>query len=698
MATSKTKKNLVIVESPTKATTIKKMLGSNYKVVASKGHVRDLPKSTLGVDIENNFEPKYMNIYGKGPLLTELKKEAKNSKKVYLATDSDREGEAISWHLSTLLGIPEDEVNRITFNEITKDAVKEAIKNPRTIDMNLVDAQQGRRILDRLVGYQISPILWKKVKGGLSAGRVQSAVVNLICEREEEIENFTPVEYWTLDAELKAKGGKFIANYYGEIEGGKPKKIEPKTEKEVKEIISRIDKESFTISDLKKGSRSRKPNPPFTTSTMQQEASRYINFPGRKTMTIAQQLYEGISLGSGGPVGLITYMRTDSVNISKAARSQAREYIIENFGKEYEDASRFYKSKGKAQEAHECIRPTDIFKTPAMLKDNLSRDQYKLYKLIWDRFMASLMTDAKYDTIRASIISNNELFRASGSHLVFEGFLKLNKNKDSVDKENDLPDLELNEKLKLLKLIDEQHFTNPPPRYTEASLIKTLEELGIGRPSTYAPIITTITKRNYIQVEDKKLIPTELGFTVNGLLNEYFPNVTDEEFTARMEDQLDMIADGDKKWKSVVSEFYGDFEKELKQAEDQMEEIEIKPEISDEICEKCGANMVVKMGKFGKFLACPNFPECRNTMPLIEKIGVKCPKCEDGEIVEKRSKKGRIFYGCSNYPDCDFVSWGKPVDKKCPVCGSLLAMPTTARGKNLKCVNPECSYTEKIEE
>lgn len=691
-------KNLVIVESPTKAKTIKKMLGRNYKVVATVGHIRDLPKSTLGVDIENNFEPKYINIRGKGPIIKDLKKDAKASDNVLLATDNDREGEAISWHLAFILGLDEEGANRVSFNEITKDAVKEAIKSPRKIDKDLVDAQQGRRVLDRLVGYQISPILWKKVKGGLSAGRVQSAVVKIICDREEEIENFIPEEYWSLDAALKSEGGEFKSSYYGILENSKEKKVELKSKDDVKKVISSIDKKNFKVGEVKLGTRTRNPRPPFTTSTMQQEASRYINFAGRKTMTVAQQLYEGINIGGSGATGLITYMRTDSTNISETARNQAYGYIVDEFGKEYANTFRKYKSRAKAQEAHECIRPTNVFDTPKKIKEYLTNDQYRLYKLIWERFLSSLMASAKYDTVRASIYSKDQVFRASGSNVTFDGFLILKRKADEDKEENILPKLENGEKLELLNLIDEQHFTNPPPRYTEASLIKTLEELGIGRPSTYAPTIYTITRRNYVEIEDKKFVPTELGLTVNYLLTEYFPMITDKDFTARMEDELDKISIGEENWKEVINEFYKDFEKKLKFAEEEMEEIEIKPEVTEEICDKCGANMVIKMGRFGKFLACPNFPECRNTMPLLEKIGILCPDCKDGEIIKRRSKKGRVFYGCSNYPKCEFVSWGKPIEKKCPVCGSLLTEPTTKRGRNYKCSNKECTYVEPIEE
>ncbi|MDO5028044.1 MAG: type I DNA topoisomerase [Bacillota bacterium] len=688
--------NLIIVESPTKAKTIGKMLGKSYKVVASVGHVRDLPKSTLGVDIENDFEPKYINIRGKGPLIKDLKKEAKAAKNVYLATDNDREGEAISWHLAYILGLDPAGKNRISFNEITKDAVKSSLKAPRTIDQDLVDAQQGRRILDRLVGYKISPILWKKVKSGLSAGRVQSAVVKIISDREEEIENFIPEEYWSLDANLKAKAGKFKAAFYGKLAAGKEEKVELKSQADVEAVKKALDQNNFLVKEVKLGERTRAPRPPYTTSTLQQEASRYINFPGRKTMQVAQQLYEGINLGSKGTTGLITYMRTDSVNISDQARAQARTYILDNYGKDYDSSFRKFKSKAGAQEAHECIRPTDVFLAPLAIKEFLTNDQYKLYKLIWERFMASLMAAAKFDTINASIYSNDQIFKATGSNLAFDGFLLLKNKADQDEKENKLPKLVEGEKLKLEDLQADKHFTKAPPRYTEASLIKTLEELGIGRPSTYAPTISTITKRNYVELEDKKFVPTELGLTVNSQLTEYFPMITDKDFTAKMEDELDKISVGQEEWKEVIRDFYKEFQEKLAYAEKEMEKVELKPEVTDEICDKCGANMVIKMGRFGKFLACPNFPECRNTKPLLEKIGLKCPKCKDGEIIKKRSKKGRVFYGCSSYPDCDFVSWGKPIDKKCPVCGSLLTEPTTKRGKNYTCSNPECSYKEAI--
>lgn len=689
-------KNLVIVESPTKAKTIKKMLGNNYKVMASVGHIRDLPKSTLGVDIENNFEPRYINIRGKGDLIKELKKEAKAADKILLATDNDREGEAISWHLAHILDLDPESEHRISFNEITKDAVKNSIKNPRQIDLDLVDAQQGRRVLDRLVGYKISPLLWKKIKGGLSAGRVQSVVVKLIVDREEEIENFLPKEYWTIDADLKAKNGSFVAKYYGQLENSKEKKLELNSKEDVDNVINKIDKNNFIVKGVKTGTKTRKPKPPFITSTLQQEASRYLNYQSKKTMRIAQELYEGINIGAGGTTGLITYMRTDSVNISDEAKGQAYGYIAENFGKEYAYTRHVFAKKKNAQEAHECIRPTNVFNTPDGIREYLTNDQYKLYKLIWEKFLSALMASAKYSTISASVYSNDQVFRASGSHLIFDGFLKLKRKGDVEEDEANLPELTENEIVKLSKLNPEQHFTQPPARYTEASLIKALEDLGVGRPSTYAPTISTILQRNYVELSEKKFYPTELGMMVTNLLAEYFPMITDKEFTAELEDELDKISTGDEPWKKVVGDFYGGLADRLQVAEEEIEKIEIKPEETDVKCEKCGRNMVIKMGRFGKFLACPGFPECRNAQPLVEKIGVKCPKCDDGDIIVKRTKKGRIFYGCSSYPKCDFVSWGKPVDKKCPVCGSILTEPNTKRGKHLKCSNSECKYTEEI--
>lgn len=685
-------KNLVIVESPTKAKTIKKMLGTNYKVIASVGHVRDLPKSKLGIDIEKDFEPQYMNIYGKGPLIKEIKSEAKKADRIILATDPDREGEAISWHLSYILGIDPEDKNRVTFNEITKDTVKREIKNPRAIDMDLVDAQQARRELDRLAGYKISPLLWKKVKAGLSAGRVQSAVLKLICDREDEINNFIPEEYWTIAADLRAGRRKLLADYYGIKEKGKTKKVELKTEKDADKVLKNIDKDKFFVDSVKKGKRSRKSPNPFTTSTMQQESSRRINFSTKKTMMVAQSLYEGVKLPKEGSVGLITYMRTDSIRVSDEAKNACLNFIEKSYGKEYLGKKRAASKKKSenVQDAHECIRPTDVTKTPYSIKDSLSKEQFKLYSLIWNRFVASLMSDAVYDTISSDILSNNELFRVSGSILSFDGFLKVYDY--SNEKNTELPPLEEGQILKLKEINKEQHFTNPPPRYNEASLIKELEALGVGRPSTYAPTISTLQSRYYVVLEEKKFVPTELGQTVNEILVENFDNLVDKKFTAQMEFELDEIAAGKKEWKDLVRAFYGDLKKDLDKAYENIEKVKIEDPVTDVICDKCGRNMVIKMGRYGKFLACPGFPECRNTKPLVEKVGVKCPECGKGEIVVKRSKKGRIFYGCDSYPKCEFVSWNKPIDEKCPKCKSILTEMNSRGKKIIKCSNDKCDY------
>ncbi len=691
-------KNLVVVESPTKAKTIKKMLGSNYKVIATVGHIRDLPKSTLGIDIENYYEPKYINIRGKGDVIKELKKEAKKADNVYLATDPDREGEAIAWHLAYLFGLDENDKNRVVFNEITKNAVKKSIKEPRAIDLDLVDAQQGRRVVDRLMGYSISPLLWKKIKSGLSAGRVQSAVVKLICDREEEIENFIPEEYWSVDADLKSGRKTFNAKYYGVLEGKKEKKVELKSAEEADAVEAALDTKNFKVENLKEGSRTRKPKAPFTTSTLQQEASRYLNYQSRKTMQIAQQLYEGISIGKGGTVGLITYMRTDSTRVSDEAKGQAGAFIESKYGKEYVQLNHVYGNKKSSQDAHECIRPTDVFNTPESIREFLTNDQYKLYKLIWEKFLTSLMSSAKYKTMTVSIYSNDQVFKSTGSVILFDGFLVLKRKGDEQEGEQDLPVLEVGEVLKFVKLNKDQHFTQPPARFTEASLIKLLEELGIGRPSTYAPTISTILARNYVERDNKRFVPTELGITVNHLLSDYFSAIIDEKFTANMESSLDDVEEGKIPWKEVVDEFYKHFEKDLKIAEEEIEKIEIRDEETDIICDKCGRNMVIKMGKFGKFLACPGFPECRNTMPLIEKIGVKCPKCKDGDVIIKRTKKGRVFYGCSDYPECDFVSWQKPIERPCPECGSYMTETKNRRGTTIKCSNAECGYNEIVKE
>lgn len=691
-------RNLVIVESPTKAKTIKKMLGSNYKVMASVGHIRDLPKSKLGIDVENDFEPQYINIRGKGPLINEIKKEAKKSQKIFLATDPDREGEAISWHLTHILGIDPKDKNRVAFNEITKDTVKREIKNPRAIDMDLVDAQQARRELDRIAGYKISPLLWKKVKSGLSAGRVQSVVLKLICDREEEINEFIPEEYWTIEADLRQGRKKVLAEYYGIREKDKAKKIRLNTQNDADKVIKNIDRDKFEVVDVKKGNRFRTPPKPFTTSTMQQEASRRINFTTRKTMMVAQSLYEGVDIKGSGTVGLITYMRTDSTRISDEAKNAGISYISENYGNNYigDISSKNAKKKENIQDAHESIRPTDVFKTPYMIKESLSSDQFKLYSLIWKRFVASLMQKAKFDTVSAEIDSNKEVFKVSGYSLNFDGFLKVYEY--SLEKDKELPELNVGDILKFKDIEKIQHFTQPPARFNEASLIKELEELGIGRPSTYAPTITTLQSRYYVVLEEKKFVPTELGLTVNDIMCDNFPDLVDKKFTASMESELDKIAEGEIFWKELIRSFYKDLEKDLEKAYENIEKVEIEDPVTDVICEKCGRNMVIKMGRYGKFLACPGFPECRNTKPLIEKIGVKCPKCKNGDIVIKRSKKGRKFYGCSNFPECDFVSWNEPIDEKCPKCGSILTK-TVIKGKTkIKCSNDTCSYSRDEDE
>ncbi|WP_353093863.1 type I DNA topoisomerase [Tissierella praeacuta] len=688
-------KNLVIVESPAKAKTIERFLGRNYKVVASIGHIRDLPKSSLGIDIDKQFEPKYITIRGKGPVIKDLKDEAKKSKKIFLATDPDREGEAISWHLAHILGINENEKVRVEFNEITKDSITSAIKKPRTIDLNLVDAQQARRILDRLVGYKISPLLWRKIRKGLSAGRVQSVVVKLICDRENEIQKFIPEEYWSIKAKLEKDKEKFEASFYGENIDGKETKIELKTKSDVDNILQKIDKNKFVVSNVKKGTKKRNPYPPYTTSTLQQDASKKLGFTTKKTMIIAQQLYEGIDIKGEGSVGLITYMRTDSTRISKEAIEVANSFIKENYGEKYTDGGRDYtnKSKKDSQDAHEGIRPTSVIKTPNLIKESLTQDQFKLYKMIWERFIGSQMTPAIYNTISVTIDSNNVLFKASGSKLIFDGFLKIYTTSDEEEKDMRVPLLDIDDKLTVKDIIPNQHFTQPPPRYTEASLIKTLEELGIGRPSTFAPTISTILARDYVTLDKKSFNPTELGILVNDLLIEYFKDIVNEEFTAELEESLDEIAEGELPWVKVVDRFYKDFESFLKKAEEEIKEIEIKDEVSDEICEKCGRNMVIKHGRFGKFLACPGYPECKNTKAIVDELNIKCPKCS-GNIVKRRSKKGRVFYGCSNYPNCDFVSWDEPVEEKCPRCNGVMVIKRTKKENTTKCINKDCGYMD----
>ncbi|OHW62748.1 DNA topoisomerase 1 [Andreesenia angusta] len=686
-------KSLVIVESPAKAKTISKFLGRNYKVKASVGHVRDLPKSKLGIDIEENFEPNYITIRGKGPVIKELKSEAKKADKVYLATDPDREGEAISWHLSYILGLDEDKDIRIEFNEITKDAVKNAIKNPRKINRNLVDAQQARRVLDRLVGYKISPLLWKKVKKGLSAGRVQSIATKIICDREKEIDDFDPKEYWSIDAEFIKDRKKFSGSFYGVEESGKEKKLEIPNEEEASKIMEVLKREKYNVKSIKKGKRKRNPYAPYTTSSLQQDASKKINFSTKKTMIVAQQLYEGVDIKGEGSVGLVTYIRTDSTRVSSEAKEKVSEYILEKYGQEYLGQGTVSKKSKGGQDAHEAIRPTYVDKDPETIKESLSKEQYKLYKMIWDRFVASQMTPAEFETLNISIKAGDYIFRASGSRILFDGFLKLYKLDDTKDVI--LPELEEGEELKLQKLDPKQHFTQPPPRYSEATLVKTLEELGIGRPSTYAPTISTILARGYVALEKKAFMPTELGLIVTELLEQYFKDILDQEFTANLEGNLDKIELGEKDWKDIVSDFYGSFRKELEIAEEEMKNVEIKDEVTDIICEKCGRNMVIKMGRYGKFLACPGYPECQNAKPLISDIGIECPKCEDGKIAERRSKKGRVFYGCTNYPECDFVSWDKPIDRKCPECGEILLEKATKKKKKIICSNSECNYSEE---
>jgi len=688
-------KNLVIVESPAKAKTIEKFLGKNYKVTASIGHIRDLPKSSLGIDIENRFEPKYITIRGKGPVIKELKNEAKKSKNIYLATDPDREGEAISWHLAHILGIDDKKKVRVEFNEITKNAVTNAIKKPREIDLNLVDAQQARRILDRLVGYKISPLLWRKIRKGLSAGRVQSVAVKLICDREKEIENFLPEEYWSIKAMLQKDKEVFESNFYGVIVDGKEKKIDLKNKEQVDSILAAIDKKNFIVKDLKKGLKRKKPNPPFTTSTLQQDASKKLGFSTKKTMIIAQQLYEGIAIKGEGSVGLITYMRTDSTRVSKESIQLAGKLITSDFGEKYFDGGNEYSNKSKkdSQDAHEGIRPTSIDKVPISIKDSLSADQYKLYKLIWERFLSSQMTNAVYDTLTVTFENKTYIFKSSGSILKFDGFLRVYNSGDEEEKSLNIADVKKDDILAAKKVIPKQHFTQAPARFTEASLIKTLEELGVGRPSTFAPTISTILSRDYVILEKRSFSPTELGILVNDLLSEYFNEVINEEFTAQLEENLDNIAEGQLPWIRVVEDFYKDFSTYLEKADKEIEKIEIQDEVSDVVCEFCGRNMVVKTGRYGKFLACPGYPECKNTKPILDKLDVDCPNCE-GKLVRRRSKKGRVFYGCSNYPDCNFVLWDEPIKEKCPKCGSLMVVKKNKSEKKIKCTNEDCGYSE----
>lgn len=686
---------LVIVESPAKAKTIERYLGKKYKVMASMGHVRDLPKSQMGVDVNNNYQPKYITIRGKGDVLKELRKAAKKAKKIYLAADPDREGEAIAWHLAYALKVDENSDCRVVFNEITKDAIKESFKHPRPIDSDLVDAQQARRVLDRLVGYNISPLLWKKVRRGLSAGRVQSVAVKLIIDREKEIQNFVPEEYWTIEAEYQKDKETFTGSFYG-ING---KKIELKDEKAVQDILSKIEGKQFKVIHVQKRERKRNPAPPFTTSSLQQEAARKLNFRARKTMMVAQQLYEGIDLGkqAGGITGLITYMRTDSTRVAQSAIDETKTYIMDHYGKEYLGQSKRQSQDGNVQDAHEAIRPTSILREPDSLKSVLTNDQYKLYKLIYERYLASQMAPAVMDTMTVRLANGEVEFRASGSKVKFPGFMKVyvEGTDDKKEEAKYLPDLEENMIVEAQKITPNQHFTQPPPRYTEARLVATMEKLGIGRPSTYAPTIDTIQRRGYVRMEDKRFHPTEVGEIVTELLQEYFPEIIDVDFTAKMEKDLDSIEEGKLKWLTVIDQFYHKFHKQLEKAEKEISAIEIKDEPAGIACEKCGHEMVYKMGRFGKFLACSNFPECRNTKPILKKIGVKCPECKEGNIVERRSKKSRIFYGCDRYPACEFVSWDKPISKPCPDCGGLLVEKETKKEKTIKCTT--CDFVEVTE-
>lgn len=687
-------KTLVIVESPAKAKTIEKFLGkSHYTVKASVGHVRDLPKSTLGVDIDNNFEPRYINIRGKGDLIKELKKEAKKAKRVYLATDPDREGEAISWHLAYILGIDENDECRIEFNEITKDAIKKAIKNPRNIDLKLVDAQQARRVLDRLLGYQISPILWAKVRKGLSAGRVQSVTTKLICEREREINDFVPKEYWSLEIEGKTKDNENITFKFISYNN---EKIELNNEEEVNHILENIKNEKLVVEKIESKTRRKSAPKPFTTSMLQQEAANKLSFTTKKTMMVAQELYEGVDIEGEGTVGLISYIRTDSKRISDEAKEKAKTYIIDDLGEKYykeHKENKDNKEKKKVQDAHEAIRPTSVFRTPDSIKSSLSRDQFKLYNLIWRRFVASQMEDSLFDVLTVDCKIGNALFRASGSVMKFDGYTKVYNFTERQDKI--LPPIAENDELEVNKFLPNQHFTQPPARYTEASLVKTLEELGIGRPSTYAPTITTILNRGYVEKEGTSLHPTELGMIVTDILDINFQKFIDVDFTVQMESKLDEIEEGDIQWKDVVGEFYEPLREAIKEANEKIEKINMDEE-TDEICEECGSNMVIKYGRFGKFMACKNYPECKNTKPLVNKIGVKCPKCKDGEIILRKSKKGKAFYGCSNYPECDFISWNKPTGEVCKECGSYMVEKRTKSEAKEVCSNKECKAEGRI--
>lgn len=729
-------RNLLIVESPAKAKTIGKFLGKNYIVKASVGHVRDLPKSKLGIDVDNNFEPNYITIRGKGEVIQELKKEAKKADNVFLATDPDREGEAISWHLTKILNLDENKEIRIVFNEITKDAIKNASKNPRKINLDLVDAQQARRVLDRLVGYNISPLLWKKIRKGLSAGRVQSVALKLIIDREREIMDFKPEEYWTLDLELKKAKKKFTAKYLGYYDNDKLIKVKINNEDEIKRILEDLDRDKVRVEKIDRSKSYSKPSAPFTTSSLQQEANKRLNFTSKKTMMVAQQLYEGVSVKGEGSVGLVTYIRTDSFRLSEEAVNSARDYILENFGEKYYKHRTYTKSKkneNKVQDAHEAIRPTSLSRSPEKIKDSLTSDQFKLYNLIWKRFVACQMADAEYDVTKVLFNNKDKIFESSGKILTFEGYKVIYKYSDEKD-DKVFPDMDVNEEVKITKVDPQQHFTQPPARYTEASLIKDLEEKGIGRPSTYAPTITTITGREYVAKEKGYLLPTDMGFLVTEMMEKYFSQIVNEKFTADLESHLDDIANGTSDWRRVISDFYNGFKEELKTAEKEMQEIEIKDQVSDVRCDKCGEFMVIKNGRYGKFLACPsypvckntkplngkdavektdevcqncgskmlkrkgrfgeflacsNYPDCKNTKPLINTLDVSCPQC-GGKIAVKYTKAGRRFFGCSNYPDCNYLSWFEPSKEKCPVCNELMVL------KNNKptCINKNCKKSE----
>lgn len=688
-------KYLVIVESPAKAKTIEKYLGRNYKVVASVGHIRDLPKSKMGIDVENDYEPHYISIRGKGDVIKSLRSAAKKAEKVYLASDPDREGEAIAWHLAFLLGLDLKEKNRVVFNEITKDAVKAAFKEPRTIDVDLVDAQQARRVLDRLVGYSISPILWRKVKKGLSAGRVQSVALKIIIDREKEIREFIPEEYWSIDGNFKKATKKFKAAFWGL--DGKKKKL-PNAES-IKEVTDRLDGKDYQVTKVEKKERKRNPSAPFTTSSLQQEAARKLNFRTRKTMMVAQQLYEGIPLGKQGTVGLITYMRTDSTRIADTAKGEAAEFIETTYGSAFSaHGGKKIKNAQGAQDAHEAVRPTSVMRTPEEMEKYLDKDQLKLYRLIWSRFVASQMTPAILDTMKVTLQQNGVIFIANGSKIKFKGFMQVyveGRDDGKEDKENILPELNEGDVVQSISIEPKQHFTQPPARFSEATLIKTLEENGVGRPSTYAPTLETIQRRYYVKLTQKRFEPTELGEIVNSLIEEFFPQIVNTHFTAEMESSLDSIEAGKQEWIKVVDQFYRPFEKELSNAEENIEKIQIKDEPAGFDCDICGHPMVIKLGRYGKFYACSNFPDCRNTKPIVKEIGVECPVCHQGQVVERKSKKNRIFFGCTRYPECDFTSWDKPVGRNCPKCDNYLVEKKVKGGKQVVCIKGD--YEEDVQ-